>query len=186
MVWVCLALIIISAVCGAYTDLAFHAVGYTWQGFNCLFTAAYSLYMRSVMNKVSAFTESGRPLDEFTMVLLNNLLSIPLISCLVLVNGEFPGVLSEPALNNPLFIAAASLSGILSLGISFSSLWFLSETSPTTYSIVGSLNKIPTAILGLLFFHVPTSTANMLSISVGLLAGVCFTQAKMSNKDTGK
>jgi len=94
--------------------------------------------MRSVMNKVSTITESGRPLDEFSMVLLNNLLSIPLISILCLVNGEFPAVLSEPALHNPAFLAAATASGILSLGISFSSLWFLSETSPTTYRYVSS------------------------------------------------
>mmetsp|Transcript_48434 Transcript_48434/g.90187 ORF Transcript_48434/g.90187 Transcript_48434/m.90187 type:complete len:361 (+) Transcript_48434:527-1609(+) len=181
LVWVCLLLIIVSAVCGAATDLSFHALGYTWQVFNCFFTAAYSLYMRRVMNKVSTITENGRPLDEFSMVLLNNLLSIPLISILCVANQEIPKVMLEPALKDPYFILAASLSGVLSLGISFSSLWFLSETSPTTYSIVGSLNKIPTAIAGLVFFHVPTSLPNMLSISVGLAAGVCFTQAKTLN-----
>jgi hypothetical protein len=34
-------------------------------------------------------------------------------------------------------------------------------------SITGSLNKIPTAIAGLLFFNVPTTMLNILSISVG-------------------
>lgn len=43
LVWVCLLLIIVSAVCGAATDLSFHALGYTWQVFNCFFTAAYSV-----------------------------------------------------------------------------------------------------------------------------------------------
>jgi len=182
MVWVCLFLIILSAVCGAATDLSFHAQGYAWQILNCFFTAAYSLYMRRVMNKISAITESGRPLDEFSMVMLNNLLSIPLLSILVVLNGEHMQLLAEPALKDTQFLMAATVSGILSLGISFSSLWFLSETSPTTYSIVGSLNKIPTAILGVIFFHVPTTTPNVLSISVGLVAGVVFTQAKQSNK----
>jgi hypothetical protein len=38
---------------------------------------------------------------------------------------------------------------------SFTSLWFLSTTTPTTYSLVGSLNKVPTAVLGLVAFHTP-------------------------------
>ena len=65
--------------------------------------------MRRVMNKVSSITESGRPLDEFSMVLLNNLLSIPLISILVLLNGEHRTLLSEPVLQNNTFLAAATV-----------------------------------------------------------------------------
>eukprot|EP00976_Prorocentrum_cordatum_P106973 1194563-Prorocentrum_minimum.AAC.2 len=42
MVWAALGLIVLSAVCGAFTDLAFDAVGYAWQMVNCGFTAAYS------------------------------------------------------------------------------------------------------------------------------------------------
>jgi len=187
LVWVSLGLIILSALCGAATDLSFHSQGYFWQLLNCVFTAAYSLYMRGVMNKVSSVTESGKPLDEFTMVLLNNLLSAPLIIILILVFDEFPQVLHEPALQSTGFLVAATCSGVLSLAISFSSLWFLSETSPTTYSIVGSLNKIPTAVAGMIFFRAPVSMPNLLSISVGLIAGVCFTQAKLTdNKGGGK
>lgn len=51
-VWVALLLMTLSAICGAATDLAFSASGYTWQMVNCLFTAAYSLYLRGVMDKV--------------------------------------------------------------------------------------------------------------------------------------
>jgi GDP-mannose transporter len=53
-VWLTLALMALSAFCGAVTDLAFSASGYTWQMINCLFTAAYSLYLRGVMDKASA------------------------------------------------------------------------------------------------------------------------------------
>lgn len=40
-VWGCVALMLVSAVCGAATDLSFSARGYFWQIVNCLFTAAY-------------------------------------------------------------------------------------------------------------------------------------------------
>mmetsp|Transcript_30967 Transcript_30967/g.52016 ORF Transcript_30967/g.52016 Transcript_30967/m.52016 type:complete len:366 (-) Transcript_30967:444-1541(-) len=179
LVWIALILIILSAVCGAITDMSFDAAGYSWQILNCFFTAAYSLYLRSVMNTVSSVTKSGRPLDQFSMAYINNLLSMPLIAVVAIAFGEVPEVLTEIEASSTTFKVAATLSGIVSLGISFSSLWFLSETSPTTYSITGSLNKIPTAIAGLVFFNVPTTMLNILSISVGLLAGVVFTLAKL-------
>lgn len=39
----------------------------------------------------------------------------------------------RPLLVVPSFWVAASFSGLLGLSISFSSLWFLHQTSPTTY-----------------------------------------------------
>lgn len=49
---------------------------------------------------------------------------------------------------------------------------------PTTYAIVGSLNKIPMTILGFLLFDVPADTKNILSINFGVLAGLIYSKAK--------
>jgi GDP-mannose transporter len=51
-VWITLCLITGSAVVGASTDLGFSWWGYTAQVLNCVFTAAYSLMLRGVMDKV--------------------------------------------------------------------------------------------------------------------------------------
>ncbi|XP_038723382.1 GDP-mannose transporter GONST1-like isoform X3 [Tripterygium wilfordii] len=75
-----------------------------------------------------------------------------------------------------------TLSGFLGLAISFTSMWFLHQTGATTYSLVGSLNKIPLSVAGILLFHVPTSLENATSIFFGLVAGVFFARAKMRNK----
>lgn len=61
---------------------------------------------------------------------------------------------------------------------SFTSLWFLSTTTPSIYSLVGSLNKVPLALIGLLAFNMPWTVPNLLSILVGTLAGVVFAVAK--------
>jgi hypothetical protein len=50
---VTLALIAISAICGAVTDLSFNLGGYMWQIVNCALTAGYSLSLRGAMDKVS-------------------------------------------------------------------------------------------------------------------------------------
>lgn len=55
---------------------------------------------------------------------------------------------------------------------------FLSTTTATNYSLVGSLNKIPVALIGLVAFNVPWSSENLASILVGLLAGIIFVKAK--------
>lgn len=117
-------------------------------------------------------------LDEFSMVFYNNLLSLPLISVLMWWYGELDSVLYEPALGNPMFLIAAMASALVAFGISFASLWFLSTTTATSYSLVGSLNKIPVAVIGLVAFDVPWNMENLASIMVGLIAGIVFVKAK--------
>jgi GDP-mannose transporter len=87
-------------------------------------------------------------------------------------------VQTDPALQSSTFLAVATLSCSIGFSISYAALWFLSTTTPTTYSLVGSLNKIPVAVIGIVVFSAPTTPANIASIGVGLLAGVLFVRAK--------
>ncbi|KAJ0083885.1 hypothetical protein Patl1_31136 [Pistacia atlantica] len=151
-VWTAMFLMIISAITGGITDLSFNGTGYAWQIINCVLTASYSLTLRLVMDKAKQATRSGS-LNEFSMV---------------------------DVINLPMFWVAATASGFLGLAISFTSMWFLKQTGPTTYSLVGSLNKIPISIAGLVLFKVPLSLPNMFSILFGLFAGIFFARAKMS------
>ncbi|XP_047315741.1 GDP-mannose transporter GONST1-like [Impatiens glandulifera] len=180
-VWAALFLMIISAISGGITDLSFHAVGYTWQFVNCFLTAAYSLTLRRVMDTAKQETKSGN-LNEFTMVLLNNTLSLPLGTVLIFMFNEVDYLYQTPLLRMPTFWLVMTLSGFLGLGISFTSMWFLHQTGATTYSLVGSLNKIPLSVAGILLFHVPTSLENSGSILFGLVAGIFFARAKMRGK----
>ncbi|XP_062196365.1 GDP-mannose transporter GONST1-like [Phragmites australis] len=123
-------------------------------------------------------TKSGN-LNEFSMVLLNNILSLPLGIILVLGFNELEYLLETPLLRMPQFWLVITASGVLGLAISFTSMWFLHQTSATTYSLVDSLNKIPLSIAGMVLFKVRTSMENSLSILFGLLAGVFFARAKL-------
>ncbi|KAL0460911.1 UNVERIFIED_CONTAM: GDP-mannose transporter GONST1 [Sesamum latifolium] len=177
-VWAALFLMIVSAISGGFTDLTFHAIGYTWQFLNCFLTASYSLTLRRVMDTAKQVTKSG-DLNEFSMVMLNNSLSLPLGILLMFVFNEVEYLSQTPLLRLPTFWLVITLSGFLGLAISFTSMWFLHQTGATTYSLVGSLNKIPLSVAGILLFHVPTSLENSASIFFGLLAGVMFARAKM-------
>ena len=212
-VWATLALIAISAVCGALTDLSFSLKGYMWQILNCALTAGFSLSLRGAMDKASAprsfiahadpgmksaesrathstcfggdmaVAPPGGALDEerqepgrvqhgkpsvvcaspsrantqdtlcipsqvlslcplLLQVYYNNVLSLPLLCVVAAVNGEWSRVFTEPAIYHRGFQAAAVLSAFCGFLISFCSLWFLSTTTATTFSLVGSLNKV--------------------------------------------
>ncbi|XP_052185729.1 GDP-mannose transporter GONST2-like isoform X2 [Diospyros lotus] len=178
-VWTSMFLMIISAITGGITDLSFDGVGYAWQIVNCILTASYSLTLRWVMDKAKQLTRSGS-LNEVSMVLLNNMLSLPIAIFLILLFDEWEYVIKVDVTRMPMFWVAATASGLLGLAISFTSMWFLSQTGPTTYSLVGSLNKIPISIAGMALFKAPLSLPNFFSILFGLFAGVFFARAKMS------
>ncbi|XP_020099137.1 GDP-mannose transporter GONST1 isoform X1 [Ananas comosus] len=180
-VWAALILMIISAISGGITDLSFNGVGYAWQIVNCFLTASYSLTLRRVMDTAKQVTKSGN-LNEFSMVLLNNTLSLPLGLILVLAFNEVEYLSKTPLLKMPMFWLVITFSGFLGLAISFTSMWFLHQTGATTYSLMGSLNKIPLSIAGIFLFKVPTSMENSMSILFGLLAGVFFAKAKMHER----
>jgi len=62
-------------------------------------------------------------------VYYNNLLSIPPILCLMFFFGEHKDLMQQPALQNPVFLCVAFVGGLIGFGISFSALWFLSQTT---------------------------------------------------------
>nr|XP_029120735.1 GDP-mannose transporter GONST1 isoform X2 [Elaeis guineensis] len=131
-VWAALFLMIVSALCGGITDLTFHAVGYTWQFMNCIFTASYSLILRWKMDTAKQLTQSGS-LNEVSMVLLNNSLSLPFAVFLIILFNEWEYVYKADVIRMPIFWVVATASGLLGLAISFTSMWFLKQTGPTIY-----------------------------------------------------
>lgn len=80
---------IISAVRGGVTDLSFDAVGYAWQIMNCVLTASYSLSLRWVMDEAKKKSTKSGSLNEVSMVLLNNLLSLPFAIIMIFLFGKW-------------------------------------------------------------------------------------------------
>ncbi|KAF9678968.1 hypothetical protein SADUNF_Sadunf07G0091400 [Salix dunnii] len=151
------------------------------EGRFCSFILMMQLTLRRVMDTAKHATKSGI-LNEFSMVMLNNTLSLPLGLILIYVFNEVDYLSRTPLLRLPTFWLVATLSGFLGLAISFTSMWFLHQTGATTYSLVGSLNKIPLSVAGILLFEVPTSLQNSACIFFGLLAGIFFARAEMRER----
>ncbi|KAG2499701.1 hypothetical protein HYH03_002636 [Edaphochlamys debaryana] len=207
-VWACLGLMIISAALGGWTDLSFSASGYAWQIVNCIFTAAYSLHLSSVVRAASnahAHAHSngsgaggtGKPgsdgisgrehgsggsgrrrLSELSMVYYNNVLSVGPLFLLALIFNEPVRLNHYPFMTNPDFIVVVLMGSLLGFGVSFASIWCMSRTSATIYSLTGSMNKVVVAVVGMWYFREAASATNLLSIGLGLGAGFLFVFAK--------
>ena len=161
----------LGAVLAGMNDLEFTWVGYMWMIINCLFTAAYTLYMR--------YATANITLTKFGMVYYNNLLSSLILTCVCVLRNEFQS-LFIPGILTPQFIIATSIAGICGFGLNFASLWCVSSTSATTYAIVGSLNKIPVTILGFLIFGAHMTNSGILFLCMATLGGFMFAYSKLS------
>uniref|UniRef100_A0A6N2NA31 Uncharacterized protein n=1 Tax=Salix viminalis TaxID=40686 RepID=A0A6N2NA31_SALVM len=89
------------------------------------------LTLRRVMDTGKHATKTGN-LNEFSMVMLNNTLSLPLGLVLIFVFNEVDYLSRTPLLRLPTFWFVVTLSGFLGLAISFTSMWF-HQTGATTY-----------------------------------------------------
>jgi GDP-mannose transporter len=72
-------------------------------------------------------------------------------------------------------------AGFVGFFLNFASLSCVQATGPTTYAIVGSLNKIPVTVLGYFLFNDKISGETMLYISVSLCGGFIYSYAKIQS-----
>ena len=139
----------------------------------CSTTCGYVLYMKYAMSSPAL-----KSLSKFTLSYYNNLLGIPFSLVMAVLMGEMEPFLSHPAWFEGGFIVAMLGAGTLGLGLGLASMWCVAQTSPSTFSIVGSLSKIPLAVLGIIMFSDQVTMQLACFISLSLLGGVLFSYAK--------
>ncbi len=182
---VTLIVMLLASLLAASEDLEFDFIGYLWMIFNCFATTFYVLYIRYIVNYVRV--------SKFGMVYINSLLSIPFIFIGdMLLFGDIKRFLTDIQskhgvdasyidITNPhdykLYILLI-LSGFLGFFLSISSFWCVERTSATTYSMVGSLNKIPITIIGALLFQSKITFLGGIYITLSLIAGTIFAITK--------
>lgn len=173
-----MVIMVISSFVAGANDLDYNSLGYFWAGLNAISTTAYVLYMRRIF--------SSTKVSEFTAVFLNNTLALPILFPLLVVRGEFSsafnyfteGINAAPVGFGIMFI----FNGLSGFALSLASFICVKATSPTTYSMVGSLNKIPLTFIGWVIFGASFTTLGVLSILISLAGGVLYTYCKSVQK----
>lgn len=174
-----LLLTLFGAIFAGKNDLEFNLQGYIAALINSCVTATYALYMPRAI--------SDSNLSMFGRVYYNNLISLPLV--FVVDNLVFYDInrffKSEQSASATLILLIL-FSGCIGFFLSLCSFQCVQITSPTTYSMVGSTNKVPLAILGIFLFKTKVDSGSFIFISLSLLAGILFGYAKSKEKEQAK
>jgi GDP-mannose transporter len=169
-VFVAISVMTTGAYFASVNDVEFNVTGYVWMSLNCLLTAGYVLYMR--------YASTSIKLPKFGMVFYNNLLCSILVLPFILLFNELP-MWTHPDIMNTQFIVMNVIAGVLGFFLNFASLWCVSETSASTYAIVGSLCKIPVTVLGVVLFDAPITEKGAVFISMSIFGGLIYCYAKL-------
>jgi GDP-mannose transporter len=119
----------------------------------------------------------------------NNLLSIPILVICSLIVEDWSAenmALNFPAASRNNLMLAMFYSGLGTVFISYATAWCIRVTSSTTYSMVGSLNKLPLAISGLIFFDAPVTFGSVSAIIMGFVSGLIYTRSKIRQSADAK
>jgi GDP-mannose transporter len=173
--FVSFGLMILGSYLGSAADKWVTSEGLFWTFANVITTVSYVLYMRVLLGAVSK--EIGR----YGPVFYNNLLSLPFIfpSCAATLPDLLVGISNAP----PAALFCLSIMIAAGAVMTFATFWCMRVTSPTTYSVTGSLNKVPLAFLGIIIFgHYPT-TMGYLGILCALGGGVLYTYQNLPKPD---
>jgi len=171
LVIIAFSVMLCGALLAARHDAQVSTVGLLWMLVNCLATAGYILYMK--------FATKSVKLSKFGMVFYNNVLCVLFLLPVTFMNGEMETFLRTEAIHTFDYAAKNSFAGFVGFFLNFASLNCVANTGATTYAIVGSMNKIPIAILGWILFDSVITPQTWFFISVSMFGGFLYSYAKI-------
>eukprot|EP00124_Ichthyophonus_hoferi_P000771 Ihof_evm13s31 gene=Ihof_evmTU13s31 len=157
-VLISLILMVLGSLASGSTDLQFSPVGYMWMLANCASTGANALYIRKAKKDTS--------LGQWGMSFYNNFLTLSIVIPAAFMTGEVSRLSQFTHLHSPSFQSAVFITGAVGTCLSLATFWCVSETSATTYSMIGSLNKIPLTLISFVFFDIPVNFASSISLAM--------------------
>jgi GDP-mannose transporter len=173
LVFVAFGVMLGGALFAAKNDVEITSIGLFWMAANCLSTSGYILYMKFATKTVK--------LSKFGMVFYNNVLCTLFLIPVTIYNGEMKLFLQTRAIHTSGYFLKNGFAGFVGFFLNFASLNCVSMTGPTTYAIIGSMNKIPTAFLGYALFDIVITPQTWFFIAVSMFGGFIFSYAKIAS-----
>ena len=171
LVMVAFGIMLFGAVAAAWNDIYVSWQGLFWMALNCLSTAGYVLYMKFATKHVQ--------ISKFGMVFINNVLCIVFLLPIALVMGQVHLVITTPAIHTQDYFFKNIFAGMVGFLLNFASLNCVAATGPTTYAIIGSLNKVPIAFLGYWLFDNVITMETWTFIGISMAGGFLYSYAKI-------
>lgn len=165
------SVMLFGALAAAWNDIEITSLGLFWMVANCLSSSGYVLYMKHATNSVK--------LPKFGMVMVNNLLCMAFLLPVAFVRGEISIFLETDSMHTASFFMKNIFAGGVGFFLNFASLNCVAATGPSTYAMVGALNKVPVSILGYFLFDNVVSAEAWFFIAISLCGGFLYSYAKI-------
>lgn len=159
------------AVMAARNDVTVTQIGLFWMLANCVCTSGYVLYLKYATKSVK--------LSKFGMVFYNNVLCTLFLLPVSMLNGELSTFFNTPAIHTMDYAVKNAFAGFVGFFLNFASLNCVAQTGPTTYAMIGSLNKVPIAVMGYFIFDNAISEETWTFITISLIGGILYTVATL-------
>jgi GDP-mannose transporter len=159
------------ALAAAWKDVSLTPIGLFWMLANCASTAGYVLYMKYATQHVQ--------LSKFGMVFYNNILCTVFLLPVAFWLGQVKRLVHTDELHTLDYAWKNWFAGFVGFVLNFASLHCVAATGPTTYAIVGSLNKIPVAFLGYVLFDSVIDWDTWCYIAVSMCGGFLYSYAQI-------
>lgn len=171
LVLVAFGIMLTGAIAAAWNDIFITMQGLFWMSLNCVTTASYILSLK--------FATKNVKLSKFGMVFYNNVLCVMFLLPAAIFRGELTLFIQTKSLHTPAYMFQNIFAGFVGFFLNFASLNCVAATGPTTYAIVGSLNKIPVTILGYWLFDNIITPETWFFIGVSMCGGFLYSYAKI-------
>jgi GDP-mannose transporter len=164
------------AIAAAWNDISVSFKGLVWMILNCFSCSGYVLYMKFATKTVK--------LSKFGMVFYNNLLCIFFLLPAAMAMGQVQVLAQTKEIHTTDYMSKNFFAGLVGFLLNFASLNCVSLTGPTTYAIIGSLNKVPIAIMGYFIFDSTISNDTWFFISVSMAGGFLYSYSKLQSANS--
>jgi drug/metabolite transporter (DMT)-like permease len=173
-----LLFIVLGSVVYGFYDLSFELHGYLWQLANSLFFITAQLIEKWVMTE----TKSKDDQTPLGMSTIKNSLSVPVLLCMMVVNGDwsFDGV--DLITRWTWLIIIFSGIGCCCLSIVYMMLYKLA--SATAIAVGGNVNKVITIILAAFLFKQPMGSLQKVGLAISLAGSLYYSvESSRARKD---
>merc|ERR1711862_497678 len=120
-------------------------------------------------------------LSKVGMVYVNNLLAVFFLLPTSFLRGEVRVFFETSAIHTADYLFKNLLAGLTGFSLNFAALNCVATTGPTTYAVVGALNKVPVAFLGWVLFDNAITSKTFFFICVSLCGGFLYSYAKIQS-----
>jgi solute carrier family 35 protein len=154
---------VFGAIIAGFSDLEFTTIGYTLVALNCIFTAAYLLY-------IAKFGKQG--LNTWGLMYYNNILSLPFVMLICVMNHDIQEVRTYPLISDPGFIVCFLFQSALAFLLNYSIFLCTNVNSALATSVTGQIKNIATTAVGFVTFQTERTRYSPINV-FGIVLGVC-------------